>query len=70
MKGILFDLDHVVEGARKRVQQLGLEKRIEVVSGDFFESVPHADGYVMKHIIHDWDDARAGTILKNCARNL
>lgn len=70
MKGVLFDLDHVVEGARKRVQELGLSNRVQVLSGDFFKSVPAADGYVMKHIIHDWDDDRAIQILKNCAVHL
>ena len=37
------------------------------MGGDFFASIPAADNYVMKHIIHDWDDARAIAILKNCA---
>ena len=39
--------------------------RVERVAGDFFASVPRADAYVMKHIIHDWDDERAVRILKN-----
>ena len=70
MKGILFDLNHVVSGAKDRIEKLGLANRIQVLSGDFFESVPAADGYVMKNIIHDWDDERAVRILKNCAANL
>jgi cyclopropane fatty-acyl-phospholipid synthase-like methyltransferase len=70
MKGILFDLDHVVSGAKDRIEKLGLANRIQVQSGDFFESVPPADGYVMKNIIHDWDDERALRILKNCAAHL
>jgi O-methyltransferase domain len=44
-----------------------IQGRYEVVSGSFFESVPKgADAYLMKHIIHDWDDERCITILKNC----
>lgn len=70
MKGILFDLDHVVAGARQRIDEMNLADRVELVPGDFFKSVPPADAYVMKHIIHDWDDEKATTILKNCALHL
>ena len=38
------------------------------MGGDFFESVPAADNYVMKHILHVWDDERALKILQNCVR--
>lgn len=69
MKGILFDVPSVIEGARKRLEAEGVEKRCELIAGDFFESVPGGgDAYIMKHIIHDWDDERALTILKNCHR--
>ncbi len=70
MKGILFDLDHVVAGGGQRIDDMGLASRTELVAGDFFKSVPPADSYVMKHIIHDWDDEKAVTILKNCAMHL
>jgi SAM-dependent methyltransferase len=70
MKGILFDLDHVVEGAKPRIEKMGLQNRVKTVSGDFFQAVPAADAYVMKHIIHDWDDEKSITILKNCAQHL
>jgi SAM-dependent methyltransferase len=70
MKGILFDLDQVVAGARQRIDEMNLADRVELVAGDFFQSVPPADSYVMKHIIHDWDDEKALTILKNCAKHL
>jgi hypothetical protein len=70
LRGIIFDLPHVVEGARPRIAEAGLESRCETVGGDFFESVPPADRYVLKSIIHDWDDERATTILKNCAAGL
>jgi hypothetical protein len=67
LRGILFDLPHVVSGAKSRIESLGLADRCQIVAGDFFQSVPPADSYVMKNIIHDWDDPRALTILKNCA---
>jgi hypothetical protein len=71
MRGILFDLDHVVEGARDRIASRGLRERCEAVSGDFFVSVPAGgDAYLMKHIIHDWDDERAIAILRRIHRAL
>jgi SAM-dependent methyltransferase len=70
LKGILFDLPDVIAGAKNRIEKLGLSNRIQTVEGDFFEGVPAADHYVMKHIIHDWDDERAIRILKNCAQHL
>ena len=68
VKGIVADLAHVVEGARSRIASAGLSDRMQAVACDFFQSVPAGgDAYIMKHIIHDWDDARASTILKNIA---
>ncbi|MBI2818293.1 MAG: methyltransferase [Acidobacteria bacterium] len=67
VRGILFDLPQVVAGAKSRIASMGLDSRCKMASGNFFEAVPPADNYVMKHIIHDWDDARALTILQNCA---
>ncbi len=67
LRGMVFDLPHVVEGAKPRIESLGLASRCEIASGDFFKTVPRADSYVLKSIIHDWDDTRAITILKNCA---
>jgi len=67
MKGILFDLPHVVERARERIEAAGVADRCELVSGSFFDSVPEeADAYMMRHIIHDWDDETCLTILRNC----
>jgi hypothetical protein len=65
LKGILFDLEHVLVGGRERIQKMGIASRCEAVSGDFFKSVPAADSYVMKHIIHDWEESKALTILRN-----
>ncbi len=67
MRGILFDLPHVVERARPNIEAAELIDRCQLVSGDFFQSVPSgADAYVMRHIIHDWDDEKSLTILRNC----
>ena len=65
-KGVLFDAPEVVSGARPRIEAAGLGERCETVAGDFFQSVPAGgDAYIMKWIIHDWDDERAIRILKN-----
>lgn len=67
MRGVLFDLPHVVERARPRIEAAGLADRCELVGGSFFERAPSgADAYMMRHIIHDWDDQRATAILKTC----
>jgi hypothetical protein len=69
MEGVAFDLAPAVEGAKQRIEAEGLTERCEAVAGDFFESVPAGgDAYIMKHIIHDWDDERSISILKNCHR--
>ena len=65
--GILFDQLAVVAGAEARLRADGVADRCTCVAGDFFESVPASgDAYVLKDIIHDWDDARATVILQNC----
>jgi len=67
MRGILFDLPHVIERAKSYIVQAGLQDRCELVSGNFFESVPvDADAYLLRHIIHDWDNEKSTTILRNC----
>jgi hypothetical protein len=69
MRGLLFDLPHVVERARPLLEAAGVSGRCEVQAGSFFEAAPGgADAYVLGHIIHDWDDAKAGLILGNLRR--
>jgi len=64
MKGILFDVGHVVERAKPK-----LHARATAVAGNFFEKVPPgADAYLMRHIIHDWEDERSQLILRNCRK--
>jgi hypothetical protein len=68
VKGVLADVDHVIEGAKPRIAAAGLSSRLQAVPCDFFKSVPAGgDAYIMKHIIHDWDDERASIILSNIA---
>jgi O-methyltransferase len=51
---------------RPKQAQKGLAERTKVVGGDFFQSVPSADLYLLKMILHDWDDESCIRILKNC----
>jgi ubiquinone/menaquinone biosynthesis C-methylase UbiE len=69
LEAILFDLAPVIEGARALINEAGIAERCNLISGDFFESIPPGgDAYLLKHIIHDWDDANAIKILTNCRR--
>ena len=62
-KGILFDQPQVIAGAN-------VSERVETVSGDFFAEIPvEADVYLMKFIIHDWNDEQSVTILQNLAKS-
>ncbi|MBX3438987.1 MAG: methyltransferase, partial [Planctomycetaceae bacterium] len=71
LHGTLFDLPGVIDRAGRAMAQSGLQNRIHLVAGDFFESVPSgADAYMLRHIIHDWDDDRAIRILENVHRSL
>jgi hypothetical protein len=65
-RGVLYDLPDVVANAPKLLAEFGLTDRVDVQGGSFFEAVPGGgDAYVMKHIIHDWADEQALTILRN-----
>jgi hypothetical protein len=64
--GTIFDLEHVHTGAHERINEAGLAGLCGTVGGDFFAAVPAANAYIMKHIIHDWNDEKALAILKNC----
>jgi hypothetical protein len=69
MRGILCDAPGVVAGALQLLEAAGVSDRCERVSCDFFESVPEGgDAYLLKSIIHDWDDERALAILNTCRR--
>lgn len=67
--GILFDMPAVVESGSERIRAEGLEERCEIVGGSFFDEVPPgADAYILKWIIHDWEQERAIAILNNCRK--
>jgi hypothetical protein len=69
MKGLLLDLPQVIPGAERYLETQGLTDRCEVVAQDFLHSVrAGADAYVLKWIVHDWNDDDSTTILKNCHR--
>ena len=70
VKGVVYDLPHVVDSATEHVREQGLSDRVSVVAGDFFQSAPPADLYLLKQILHDWDDESCVKILTNCARSL
>lgn len=66
-RGVLFDLPAGLDAAPPVLDAAGVADRCQVVAGDFFAGVPQdADAYMMKSVIHDWDDDRAVTILRNC----
>jgi len=67
LRGTVFDLPRCAEAATKHLQQIGISDRVKFVAGDFFEAVPAiADAIILKSVIHDWDDARSISILRNC----
>ncbi|MFF3564888.1 methyltransferase [Streptomyces sp. NPDC002574] len=70
LRGGVLDLPHVVPAAAEAARAEGLAERFTVVGGDFFEEVPAADLYVLKYILHDWDDDSCVRILKNCRASL
>jgi len=67
MHGVLYDLPDVVAGAGQILRDAGVSERCEIIGGSFFDLIPSgADAYVLKQIIHDWDDDQSLTILRNC----
>lgn len=67
VRGMLCDAPGVLESARGLLAQRGVADRVTLVPGSFFEAVPEgADAYMLKNILHDWDDERAHAILKTC----
>jgi hypothetical protein len=71
LKGILFDMPPIVEQAKDLVDSYGVTDRCERMGGNFFTAVAaKADAYIMKNIIHDWDDEQCITILRNCRSSM
>jgi hypothetical protein len=72
LRGVLLDLPTIAPLANQHLDSVAptVRERIEICGGDMFESVPRGDVYIMKHIIHDWDDARCIKLLNNCRAHL
>jgi hypothetical protein len=69
LRGVLFDLPHVVGEAAPLLAARGVSDRVTVEAGDFFESVPvNGDAYLLSHIIHDWSEQQCLTILGHVRR--
>ena len=69
LEGVLFDCEGVIESAKPLLKARGVENKVETVVGNFFEEVVSGcDAYLLKNVMHDWDDERCGTILQNCRR--
>jgi hypothetical protein len=65
LHGVLYELPHVISEAKKRVIERGLAERCVLVAGDFFKDVPSGrDGYLLSHILHDWQDEESIAILR------
>ena len=67
--GIVFDLPHACAGAIEQIAVAGLSHRGEFVAGSFFDDAlpSDADIYLLKSVLHNWDDERATSILRRCA---
>ena len=69
MHGILFDQPHVTGSAQDVLGAAGVADRCRVVGGSFFDGVPEGgDAYVLKAIVHDWEDPEAVAIMQACRR--
>lgn len=67
LKGVLFDLPAVADRARAAIARAGLQNRCRVEGGSFLHAMPRgADLYLMRHVLHDWRDEDAATILRHC----
>ncbi len=67
VRGVVFDLEHIAQQASARIERSELRDRARAEGGSFFDRVPlGADAYLMRHIIHDWNDEQSVAILRNC----
>jgi len=72
LQGAVLDLADLIPIAKERfaIKDHAIASRLEYVAGNMFDSVPPADAYIMKHIIHDWDDRRCLQLLRNCHQSM
>jgi hypothetical protein len=67
LRGVLFDLPQGLGGATAALEQAGVATRCACVAGSFFDTMPeNGDLYLLKSVLHNWDDARCVQILKRC----
>ncbi len=72
LRGVVLDRPGLIPIAKQSLPLAdeSLASRVEYVGGDMFESVPAGDVFIMKHIIHDWDDDRCIQLLQHCRTNM
>jgi orsellinic acid C2-O-methyltransferase len=71
LRGVLFDLQHAVEGGQAHLRDAGVAERVTVTSGDFFEALPRpVDVVLLKSVLHDWNDRDAVRILRRAREAL
>ncbi|MEH2042418.1 methyltransferase [Nostoc sp.] len=67
MTGVLFDLPEVIDETKNSPETASVNDRCQLIGGSFFEAIPSSgDAYLLKHVIHNWDDEQAIAILKCC----
>lgn len=70
LTGMVLDLPHVGTEADASAKSLGVTDRFTFVGGDFFDTVPSGDLYLLKFVLHDWDDDACVRILRNCLKTI
>ncbi|WP_416672691.1 methyltransferase [Egbenema bharatensis] len=72
LQAVVLDLPELMPIAQQQIQgeDENITQRLKLVGGDMFQAVPEADVYILKHIMHDWDDAQCLQILKNCRQSM
>jgi hypothetical protein len=69
-RGILFDTAEGAAAAGSTFRQAGVSDRAAIEHGDFFQTVPQGDVMLIKGVLHDWDDQRCITVLRNCRKSI
>src|SRR5258706_8392070 len=72
LQAVVLDVPELIPVARERspVKDQTVANRLEYVGEDMFKSVPPAGVYIMKHIIHDWEDEKCVQLLRNCRQSM
>ncbi|GAA3726269.1 methyltransferase [Streptomyces tremellae] len=70
LRGAVLDLPHLAGAAAESAAAAGVRDRFDFVGGDFFDSVPAGDVYLLKYVLHDWDDDSAARVLRTCRASL